>query len=123
MLLIPSLYILEKISLSTNIRNKCVTRKRNLYFSDVIKNGQIFPSKVCHFQYDNRLLFSRKMGNIRSWKEVQLQKLIKFRLSDSIRIWHFSGCLKLKNPLGRVSPHHFLQNVLTETLTVCFKNF
>ena len=56
------------------------------FFFDAVKNGQIFPSKVCHFQYDNRFLLSRDMGNIRSCKEVRLKKLIKFRLSeDSIR--------------------------------------
>ena len=66
--------------LLTNIRNKCVTRKINLFFS-VTKNGQIFPSKVCHFQYGHRFLFSREMGNIRTCKEIRLQKLIKFILS------------------------------------------
>ena len=78
---ISSPYILEKDSLSTNIRNKCVIRKINLHFFDVMKNGQIFPSNVCHFHYDPRFLFSREMGNIRTCKEVRLQKLIKFRLS------------------------------------------
>ena len=29
----------------------------------------------------------------------------------------------LINHLGRVSPSHFLQNVLIETSNVCFKNF
>ena len=29
-----------------------------------MKNGQIFHSKVCHFQYDHRFLFSREMGNM-----------------------------------------------------------
>ena len=66
--------------LLTNIRNKCVTRKINLFFS-VTKNGQIFPSKDCHFQYGHRFLFSREMGNIRTCKEIRLQKLIKFILS------------------------------------------
>ena len=65
----------------TNIRNKCVLRKINLYFFDVMKNGQVFPSKVCHFQHDHKSLFSREMGNIRTCKEIRLQKLIKFGLS------------------------------------------
>ena len=56
-------------------------RKINRYFFDVMKNGQIFPSKVCHFQYDHRFLFSREMGNTVSCKEIRLQKLIKLRLS------------------------------------------
>ena len=69
------------MSLSTNIRHKCVARKTNLYFFGIMKNGQSFPSKVCHFQYDIRFRFIRKMGNIRSCKEVRLQKLTRFRLS------------------------------------------
>ena len=56
------------------------TRKINLYFFGVMKNGQMFPSKVFHFQYDNRFLFSTEMGNIKSQNEVSLQKFIKFSL-------------------------------------------
>ena len=70
---------LKKTFMSTNTRNKCITRKINLYFFfDVTKNGQIFPSKVCHFQYN--FLFSREIGNVTSCKEVRLKKLMKFRL-------------------------------------------
>ena len=43
-----------------------------------MKNGQIFPSEVCHFQYDHRILFSREIGTIRTCKEIRLQK---FRLN------------------------------------------
>ena len=46
-----------------------------------MKNDQIFPSKVCHFEYDHRFLLSTEMGNIRTCKEVRLQKLITLRLS------------------------------------------
>ena len=48
---------------------------------DVMKNGKNFPSKVCHFQYDHRFLFSREMSKIRTCKEVRMQKLVKFRLA------------------------------------------
>ena len=58
----------------------CYYENKSLFF-DVMKNGQIFPSNVCHFHYDPRFLFSREMGNIRTCKEVRLQELIKFRLS------------------------------------------
>ena len=38
--LIPSLYTLEKkLYLSTKIRNKCATRKINLDFFDIMKDG------------------------------------------------------------------------------------
>ena len=53
---------------------------KSLFF-DVTKNGQIFPSKVSHFQYDHRFLLSREMGNIRTCKEVRLRKLTQFKLS------------------------------------------
>ena len=66
MLLIPTLYTLEKKSLLTNVRNACVIRKTNLYFFNIRKNGQILPSEVCHFQYDHRFLVSREMKNIRT---------------------------------------------------------
>ena len=48
-----------------------------------MKNGQIFPAKVFLFPYDHRFLFSREMGNIRTCREVRLQKPIKFS-QDSI---------------------------------------
>ena len=57
----------------------CYKKGKSLFF-DVMKNDQIFPSKVCHL-FENRFLFNREMGNIRSWKEVRLQKFIKSRLS------------------------------------------
>ena len=82
-----SIYSWKKIPLLTNIRIKYVIRKINLSFSDVMKNSQIFPSKVCHFQYDQRFLFSKETGNIRAYKEVRL---------------------KMNNNLGRVFPAHFL---------------
>ena len=53
---------------------------KSLFF-DATKNGHIFPSKVCHFQYDRRFLLSREMGNIRTCKEVSLPRLTQFRLS------------------------------------------
>ena len=36
----------------------------NLYFFDVMKNGQTVPFKACHFQYYNRIFFSRKLRNM-----------------------------------------------------------
>ena len=83
----------------TNIRNESVIRKINLYFFNVMKNDHIFPSKVCHFQYDHGLLFSRETGNIREYKEVSL---------------------KIKNHLGRAFPSHFWQNVFIDTSSVSY---
>ena len=57
----------------TNTRNKCVIRKINLFLVSFLT--KIFPSKVCHFQYDDRLFFSTEIGNIRTCKEMRLQKL------------------------------------------------
>ena len=60
------------------MRNKRVIIKINPLFFDVMKNGNVFPSKVCHFQYDHRFHFSRETGNINGYKEVRLK--IKNRL-------------------------------------------
>ena len=92
----------KNIPLLNKPKSKCVITKRNLYFFDVVKNGQILPSKVFDIQYDDRHLFSRKMENIRSFKEVILEKRTNL-CCYSIRF----GILKL----GRVSPP-FMQNVL-----------
>ena len=56
-----------------------------------MKNGQIFPSKVRHFQYDQRILFSRETGNVRRCKEIRMQKLIKFGLPGQYLFWHLSS--------------------------------
>ena len=53
------------------------------------------------------------------YKEKNLQKSIKFGCKDII-------CFdigKMKGHLGRVSPSHFLQNLLIGTSCVCFKSF
>ena len=70
-----STYSWNKISLLTNIKNKSVIIKINLYFFEVMKGGKIVPSKV--FQYNQRFFFSKKW---RTCKEICLQRLIKFRL-------------------------------------------
>ena len=36
----------------------------NLYFFGVMKNGQTFPSKVSHFQYDDRFLLVEEWGTV-----------------------------------------------------------
>ena len=54
---------------------------------------------------------AEKRGTLERAREARLQELIKFRLSSLA----FFKLLKKKNHLGRVSPSHFLQNVLIET--------
>ena len=49
--------------------------KKDKYIFDVMQNGESFSSKFCHFQYDDRLLFTTEMGNIKTGREVRLQKL------------------------------------------------
>ena len=46
------------------------------------------------------------------------KNLLNLYCKDSIRF----GIWTMKGHLGRVSPSHFLQNVLIETSYVCFKN-
>ena len=69
-----TIYSWKRNSLLTNMRNNYVARQINVYFLDVMKNGQIFSSRICHSQYDHRLSFSRDMGNIKTCKEIRLQK-------------------------------------------------
>ena len=64
-----------------------------------MKNGHIFLSKVCHFQYDHGFCFSRETRNIREYKVVRLE---------------------MRNYLGRVFPSHFWQNVFIETSNVSY---
>ena len=45
-----------------------------------MKNVQMFPLEAGRFEHEHRILFSREIGNIRSYKEVRLQKRIKFKL-------------------------------------------
>ena len=73
MLLTLSLYIFEKNLLVNKYKMGC-KKNENLFFWHH-ENGQIFPSKVCDFQYDNKFPFSRKMENIKGSKEVRLLKL------------------------------------------------
>ena len=47
------------------------------------------------------------------------KNLLNLDCRDSIRF----GICKMKGHLGRVSPSHFLQNVLIEISCVCFKTF
>ena len=67
--------------LLVNKYKKQMCYNENLYFFEVMKNGEIFSLKVCHFQYDHRFLFRRETRNSRTCKEVCMQKLIKSRLS------------------------------------------
>ena len=52
----------------------CYEKNKSL-FLDVVKNGHIFPSKVCHFQYDHGLFFSRKLRNMINYKEKMTRKI------------------------------------------------
>ena len=66
----------------------CYKENESLLF-DFIENGQIFPSKVCHFQYDHRFFFSIEMGNIRICKEYVWKNLGNLNCQDSIRFGVF----------------------------------
>ena len=81
MFLIPSLTFLKKILLVSKYEKQICYKRNKFLFFGVTKDGQIFPSKVSHFQYNHRFFFSREMGKIGSSKEPRLQKLIKSRFS------------------------------------------
>ena len=91
--IITSLYILEKNFFVSKYGKQMSYKENKSLFYDVMKSGPIFPSKVCHFQCDRRFHFSRKMENIRTFVEVRLQKLIKYRFPVHYSFWHLSSCL------------------------------
>ena len=86
-----SIYFSKRFHLNKYKRLMCYQENKslNLY----MKTGQIFPSKVCHFQFDHRFFFSREMGNIRTYQKIRPQKLIKFGLSGQYSFWHLSSFL------------------------------
>ena len=53
----------KKILVNKYRKQMCYEENKSLFF-DIMKNGQIFPSNVCHFKNDQRFLFSREMGMV-----------------------------------------------------------
>ena len=87
--LVPSPYIVEKLFLLENIRNKCLIRKTNLYFFDDMKTGQIFPSKVCRFQYNHRFFLSRKWETLEHLVRQVCKNVLSLDCQDSIHFGMF----------------------------------
>ena len=86
-------------------------RKKKLYLFNVVKNEQIFPSKVCYIQYDQRLFFSREMRTLEVARRYDWKILLNLCCQENIR-FGFLKMLKNKVHLGRVSPSPFMHNVL-----------
>ena len=57
---------------------------KSLFF-DVLKNGQIFPSKVYHFLYDKRLFLVEKWGTLERARRYVCKNLSNLDRQDSIR--------------------------------------
>ena len=66
----------------------CYKENESLFF-DVMKNGQIFPSKVYHFQYDHRFLFSRERGTLKRARRYVCKNLLNMDCQNSIRFGIF----------------------------------
>ena len=60
-----------------------------------MRNDQIFPSKVCHFQYDHRFLFSREIGNVG-------KNLLNSDCQDSFRFGMFQAAYKWGKSFGKI---------------------
>ena len=54
-----------------------------------MKKGKIFPSNVCHFQYDYRFLFSREMEELELARRYVCKNLLNLDYHDSIRFGIF----------------------------------
>ena len=70
---------LKKISLTAKCKKQMCYKKKDFLFQ-IMKNVQMFPLEAGRFEHEHRILFSREIENIRSYKEVRLQKRIKFKL-------------------------------------------
>ena len=84
--------------------------------SNIMKN--IFNSIFIYFWIISLLTNITNKCVIRKIMYV-CKNLLNLHCKDIIRF----GICKMKGHLGRVSPSHFLQNVLIETSCVCFKNY
>ena len=80
---------MEQNSLVNKNKRQMSYKENESLFCKVIKSGQIFPSNVCHFRYDHRFLFSREMRNIGKYRDIRMQKLVKFRLTEQYLLWHY----------------------------------
>ena len=107
-----------KKSPSQQITETLFLNAKSLFF-DVLKNGQIFASKVSHFQYDNRFLFSREMGTISSWKEVTLQTIYVARIVFVLTLFRL---LKVEESFGESSSFPFskLQILVLKTFKISY---
>ena len=50
-----------------------------------MKTGQIFSSKVCHFQFDHRLFLVEKWGILERTRRYVRKNLLNLDCQDSIR--------------------------------------
>ena len=82
-----SIYSWRKNSLLTNIRNKCVMKKIYIFWCH--KNGQIFSSKVCHFQYITDSFLVEKWGTLERARRYIWKNLVDLDCQDSIRFGIF----------------------------------
>ena len=71
-------------------------KKINPYFFDVVRNGQMFPSILCHFQYDIRLFLVEKWEILEVARKHDRKNLLNIALSRWYSFWYFSSCLKIK---------------------------
>ena len=83
---------------------------KSLFF-DIMKNGQIFSSKVYHFQTITDSFLVEKRGTLeRARRHVWVAFVLAF----------FKLLIIEENHLGRDSTSHFLQNILIITSNVYF---
>ena len=80
--------MLKKILLLNKPKGRCVTRKEISVF-DVMKNNQIFSSKVCHLLYDHRLFLVEKWGALEVEKKYEWKNLLNLGCQDSNRFGIF----------------------------------
>ena len=115
-----SIYSWNKILLLTKIRNKCLIRKTNLYFSKLSKMPKFFFQMLVIFDMITDSFLVEKCVTLESAGTYVCKNLLNLDYQNSI----FFRIIKLliNEELFRKS---FIsqQNVMIETSKVCFKNF
>ena len=115
-----SIYSWNKILLLTKIRSKCFIRKKNLYFLKLSKMAKFFLQMFVIFNMITDSFLVEKCVTLERTRTYVCKNLLNLDYQNSICFGIIE--LLINEELLRKS-FIFQQNVMIETLKVCFKNF
>ena len=114
------IYSWNKILLLTKIRSKCFIRKKNLYFLKLSKMAKFFLQMFVIFNMITDSFLVEKCVTLERTRTYVCKNLLNLDYQNSICFGIIE--LLINEELLRKS-FIFQQNVMIETLKVCFKNF